>query len=214
MTTALFSELTPDDIKHMADYGVDRTYPKNSILINKGDESDGLYIIFDGRVKIYISGAQGSEVILRYEGPGEFFGELALIDEEPRSASVATVEETRLAYVSRTNFERCVQERSDLAVKLLRSAINRVRSLTDELANCALKNVYQRIQSKLIHLAEERDGVLAIDLRLTHQDIANMVGCGREMVSRVMKKLTDSGYIDVHAKRISILKNLPRNLPA
>lgn len=214
MNTALFSELTPEDIRFIASYGVDRTYPKKSILITKGDESDGLYVIVEGRVKVYISGEQGTEVILRYEGPGEFFGELALIDKEPRSASVATVEDTRVAYVSPSNFERCAHDKPDLAIKLLRSTINRIRQLTEELADSALKNVYQRIKSKLTAMAEEHDDKLMINLRLTHQDIADMVGCDRVMVTKILGKLTDNDYIGVEAKRISILKPLPRNPPA
>lgn len=213
MTTALFSELTPDDLQLIASYGIERTYSKKDTVMHRGDESDGLYVIIEGRVKIFITGEHGSEVILRYEGPGEFFGELALIDKEPRSASVATVEDTRVAYISANNFERCAKDKPEIAVKLLRSTINRIRLLTDELADCALKNVYQRIKSKLIALAEVQDDVLTINLRLTHQNIADMVGCDRVMVTRVINKLTETNHIEINKRIISILKPLPRNLP-
>ena len=209
----LFSELATEDILTIGGYGQTRTYPKNSILIQKGDESDCLYIIQQGRVKIYISDEYGAEIILRYQNPGEYFGELALIDEEPRSASVSTVEESRLTFVSRNRFEECLHKNPDIAVKLVRSMIGRIRDLTGELSDCALKTVYQRVRSKLMQLAHEEDGKWIIQQRLTHQEIAGMVGSGREMVSRLMKKMQDRGYIDVEKRQISIIRELPRNLP-
>lgn len=209
----LFSELSQEDISLMASYGQTRSYSRNSIIINRGDESDCLYIVQNGRVKVYISDEYGAEIILRYEGPGEYFGELSLIDEEPRSASVATVEESRLTYVSRKKFEQCLHAKPEIAVKLIRSMSKRIRSLTEELADCALKTVYQRVRIKLTNMAVQQNGKQIILQRLTHQEIAGMVGSGREMVSRIIKKLQDGGYIEVDKKQISIIKELPRNLP-
>ncbi|HHS84010.1 MAG TPA: Crp/Fnr family transcriptional regulator [Gammaproteobacteria bacterium] len=208
----LFSELSREDISLIASYGQTRSYPRNSIIINKGDESDCLYIVQGGRVKVYVSDEYGAEIILRYEGPGEYFGELALIDEEPRSASVATTEECRLTYVSRAKFEECLHERPEISVKLIRAMSKRIRSLTEELSDCALKTVYQRVRTKLNKMAVQQNGKKTIPQRITHQEIAGMVGSGREMVSRIMKKLQAGGYIEVHKKQISILKDLPRNL--
>ncbi len=209
----LFSDLSPEDISLMASYGQTRSYPRNSIIMNKGDESDCLYVVQKGRVKVYISDEHGSEIILRYEEAGEYFGELSLIDEEPRSASVATIEESRLTYISRKKFEKCLHKNPQIAVKLIRSMSRRIRTLTEELADCALKTVYQRVRIKLTKLAVEQNGKQVILQRLTHQEIAGMVGSGREMVSRIVKKLQDGGYIEVNKKQISIIRTLPRNLP-
>lgn len=210
--TPLFSDLSAEDIEKISEYGQTRSYPKNSILINKGDESDCFYIIKEGKVKIFITDEMGSTIILRYQEAGEYFGELALIDEEPRSASVATVEDSRLTYVSRSRFEECLNENPALAVKLVRYMSKRIRKLTEELSNCALMPVYQRVRTKLMQLAKEEGGTYVIHQRLTHQDLAGLVGCGREMVSRVMGRLQSGGYINIQNKEIAIVKDLPRNL--
>jgi CRP/FNR family cyclic AMP-dependent transcriptional regulator len=208
----LFSDLSAEDIEKISEYGQTRSYPKNSILITKGDESDCFYIIKEGKVKVYISDEMGASIILRYEGPGEYFGELASIDEEPRSASVATIEDSRITYVSRNRFEECLNENPALAVKLVRFMSRRIRKLTEELSNCALMPVYQRVRTKLMQLATEEGDAYVIHQRLTHQDLAGLVGCGREMVSRVMGRLQSGGYIHIENKEISIVKDLPRNL--
>jgi len=209
----LFSELSSRDIDTISSYGQLHTYPRNCILIQKGDESDCLYIVHEGRVKVYVSDEYGAEIILRYQGPGEYFGELALIDEEPRSASVATTEQSRLIYVSRPRFEDCLRDNPEIAVKLVRTMSRRIRDLTEDLSNCALKTVYQRLRSKLNKLAVEQDGRKLIPQRMTHQEIASLVGSGREMISRLMKKLQRGGYIEVRHKQIFIIRELPRNLP-
>ncbi len=210
----LFSEISSEDISFIASYGKTHSYRKNSIIMNKGDESDCLYIVQQGRVKVYISDEYGAEIILRYEGAGEYFGELALVDEAPRSATVETIEDSRLTYVSKSSFEECLHDRPEIAVKLIRAMSQRIRNLTEELSDCALKTVYQRIRTKLTKMSVEQDGVQVISQRLTHQEIANLVGSSREMVSRLMKKLQNDGYISVQKKHISIIKNLPRNMPS
>ncbi len=207
--TPLFSELDPSDIQLIASHGVQRKYPKNSILISEGDESDSLYVILEGSVKIYLSDENGKEVILRIQGDGEYFGDLAMIDSAPHSASVVTLEPTRVSVVSRADFERCVREHNDLAIQLIRSMAGRIRSLTENVRNLALLDVYGRVARTLLNLAEEVDGEQVVTQRLTHQEIANMVGASREMVSRIMKDLVEGGYIELQNKRIHIPKKLP-----
>jgi CRP/FNR family cyclic AMP-dependent transcriptional regulator len=211
--TLLFSELSTDDIALLTEYGSSRRYPKNSILIHKGDESTGVYLINSGRVKVYIGDDMGGEIIFRYQQTGEFFGEMALIDTRPRTASVATVEDTRVVYINSSNFDRCMTENPEFSTKLLRYFIQRISDLSDDLADCALKSVYQRVRDKLPALGVEKDGILVLDQPYTHKDIAGLIGSGREMVSRIMKKLEKGGYLDKRDGRMVILKDLPRNLP-
>ncbi len=208
----IFSELSEQDIACLAEYGIRRRYPRNSILIHKGDECTGLYLIREGRVKVYIGDDMGGEIVFRYQQAGEFFGEMALLDQGPRSASVATVEDTEVIYVSNTAFKRCLSENPDFALKLIRYFIQRIADLTDSLADCALKSVYQRLRAKLPTLAQPENGVLVLDRPYTQQDIAALVGSGREMVNRILKKLERAGYIDKRNGRLVILKDLPRNL--
>lgn len=210
----LFPPLTLDDVDVICSYGTPRQYPKNSILVNKDDESDGVYVIQDGKVRVYISDEFGDEMVFGYLGPGEFFGELAILDNRPRTASVSTLNRTHAFYLGRSKFEKCLAENPDLSLKFIRHMVGRIATLTDELANCALKNVYQRLSDKLIQLAlEDSEGWLIPD-RMTHKELAGLVGSRREMVTRILGKLRDAGYIETASGNlIRILKPLPRNLP-
>lgn len=208
LTSAMtfFSELSLEDLAVMGRYGITRTYPKNSILINEGDLSDTFFIIRYGSVKVYVSDSTGREVILNILGPGEFFGELALIDESPRSASVATLEPACLDVISRVDFFHCLKKHPDLILKLMPSMCQRIRELTDQVKTMALLDVYGRIIQLLKSLAVERHGKKVIAQRLTHQDIANRVGASREMVSRILKDLVEGGYLEFTVDRQIVLK--------
>lgn len=206
----LFSELGSEHADMLTQHGTVRSYPRHAVLVNEGDQSESLYVILEGRVKVYVSDEDGKEAILDIMDKGEFFGELALLDEEPRSASVMTLEATRCLIISRAEFNRCLSEHPDLALSLIRILARRVRVLTNNVKNLALMDVYGRVAHTLLSLAKPADeGVLAIDQKLTHQDIANMVGASREMVSRILKDLTTGGYIAVRDRTITIGEKLP-----
>lgn len=194
----------------VASYGVRRSYSKNTILVNEGDPSEMFYIILTGKVKVYLSDEKGKEVLLNMGGPGEYFGELAIIDDAPRSASVMTLEPCQMAVVSKAGFERCLAEHPGFALGLIRTLVKRVRSLTDQVKGLALLDVYGRVAHTLLNLATEQQGELVIEQRLTHQEIANMVGASREMVSRILKDLSTGGYIRIEDRKMVI----PRQLPA
>ncbi len=206
----LFGELTSDDLEAIASCAVTRTYPKHAVVVTEGDDSRCFYLIREGRVKIYVSDEQGREAILNTQGPGEYFGELSLIDEAPRSASIMTLEPTKLQSVSYADFQRCLETNPALAMKLVRGMARRVRDLTELVKNLALNDVYGRISRTLAKLASERDGQLIIERPITHQELANMVGASREMVSRIMRELTIGHYIEIKDKHITIPRPLPR----
>ena len=209
-SSPLFSDLSQVDINFIASRGNTKTIPKNTILLNEGDESDFLCVILQGQVKVFVSEENGKEVILNIQGPGEYFGELSLIDEVPRSASVITSKRSRIVFISRAEFETCLVDNPTLALKLIRSLTQRVRELTDIVKNLALHDVYGRVARTLLKLAHMQGGRLIVDQRLTHQEIANMVGASREMVSRILKDLHTGGYIEIKNKVITISGKLPR----
>ena len=200
-----FSHFSRDDILKIAEHGLTRLYSGQSIIIYEGDDSDALYVILEGKVKVFVSDDTGKEIILNIQGPLEYFGELSLIDRAPRSASVMTMERTRVAYLSRSSFEQCLAENPSLALKLLSSMVQRVRSLTSVVKGLALREVHGRVVHTLMKLARAQDGKLIIEQRLTHRDIADMVGASREMVSRVMRDLTAAGYIVTDRRFIKAL---------
>lgn len=207
---ALFSALNENVLEAIAQHAVNRTYPKNSVVINEGDNSDSLYIILSGKVKVYLSDENGKEIIIGIQQPGDYFGELALIDEEPRAASIMTLEKSSFSVISKGNFHQYLLGHPDAALMLLRDLAQRLRSDTGIVKSLALMDVYGRLAKTLIDLSNETDdGKLVIEQKFTHQDLANMVGSSREMVSRILKDLSTGGYISVDHKVITINEKLP-----
>jgi len=205
----LFAGLPESDLQAISSLSVTRQFPKNTLVICEGDHSDSLYVILSGKVKVFLNDEDGREVTLNLQGPGEYFGELALLDEAPRSASVITVEETRLAVLAKSAFDQCMEKNPKMALQVTRGLARRLRELTENVRSLALMDVYGRVARTLLELAEERDGKLVVTQRLTQRDIASMVGASREMVSRILRDLTRGGYITTRNRVITINERLP-----
>jgi CRP/FNR family cyclic AMP-dependent transcriptional regulator len=206
----LFRGLSPDALAKIEGRCVSRNYPRNAVVISEGDEATSMYIILSGSVKVYHTDADGKETILNTQGPGTHFGELALVDESPRSASVITTEPSRLLVLSKTAFRECIEEYPEVSYLLIKSLAQQVRRLT-ETVNMMGRDVYGRIKTLFEGLAVEKDGALVIDQHMTQQDIASRIASSREMVSRVLKELKGGGYIEELDKQIVIKKKLPAN---
>lgn len=185
--------------------GKKRFYPKNTIILSEGDPSSCLYVIHSGRLKAFLADEQGREIVLNIMEPGEYFGEMALIDNEVRSASVMTMEDSQLTVVTKENFNDCLAKNPKLVTPLMLGLIKRLRISTRKVGSLALMDVYGRVASALLQLAKEQDGKLVIREKLTHQEIANIVGASREMVSRIMHDLAQGGYISVDGKKQIVL---------
>jgi len=197
------------DLSDFAKHAVTRTFPKNTVVVSEGDQTDSLYIVVSGRVRIYVSDDKGKEIVLNESGPGEYFGEMVL-DEGPRSASVMTLEPTQFLVVPKEDFKEFVAKSPEFSLHLIRKLIRRVRALTNDVKSLALMDVYGRVARMLLDLAVERDGVLVIESRPTQQEMANRVGASREMISRILGDLAGGGYIEVERDRIKIARTLPR----
>lgn len=206
---SLFAGLSEADRDAINKLAVTRSYAKNTLVMCEGDRSDSLYILLSGKVKVFLSDEEGKEVTLNTQGPGEYFGELAMLDEAPRSASVITVEDTKLAVISKAAFDECLEKNPKIALTLIRGLARRLRELTENVRNLALMDVYGRVARTLLDLAEEKDGKLVISQKLTQREIASMVGASREMVSRILRDLSVGGYITIENRVITINERLP-----
>lgn len=205
----MFSELAPQETEKLTKNCTTRIYPANTILISEGDYTDSLYVVLEGEVKVYASDQHGKEVILNILGPGEYFGELALLDDEPRSASVKTMNPTKVIVITKHDFRNCLATNSEMGYNLIKALIRQVRSLTGNVKSLALMDVYGRVAHTLLDLAKDVDGKMLIQQKLTHQDIADIVGASREMVSRILKDLINGGYITIKNKIVTINEKLP-----
>jgi CRP/FNR family transcriptional regulator, cyclic AMP receptor protein len=199
--------LRPEDLKALAAQGVVRSFRSRTVLISEGDASDSFYIILSGRVKVFVSDAHGKEIVLATEGPGDYFGEMAL-DDQPRSASVITLESSRIAIIPRAKLLDFIATHPGFAVDLVHKLIRRIRVLTESVRCLALMDVHSRVARLLVDLAGASGNSHIVE-RLTQQDIASRVGASREMISRVMKDLIANGYIAVDKKQITILRPPP-----
>ena len=205
-----FLGLSESEIAALSGRAITRAFAKNTIILNEGDETDSLYIILSGRVKVFLSNEEGREIVLDTQGPGEYFGEMVL-DEGPRSASVMTLEPCRFQLIPRDDVKALMQSHPDFAMHLVRKLIYRARVLTEHVKSLALQNVYGRFAKLLNEMAVEQDGKRVLQEKLSQQEIANRVGASREMINRIVKDLTTGGYISVEGQRIVILKPLPAN---
>jgi len=208
-TVSLFASLDDEERDLLLSHVNTRSFPKNTIIITEGDQSDSLYIVNEGQIKIYVSDEEGREMLLNVLEPGDYFGELALIDKEPRSASAITMSNARLSIISGPDFRDVLRKHPEMSIKLLSALVVRLREVTETVRRLALLDVYGRVTTTLLSLAREDGGQKRIEPKLTQQDIANMVGASREMVSRIMKDLKTGGYIETTRDAIVILKRLP-----
>jgi CRP/FNR family transcriptional regulator, cyclic AMP receptor protein len=205
---SLFADVPPHFLEQLEKLSVLRKYAKNTVLVTEGDDSTHLYIIRKGTASAYLNNDDGRQVNLNYMHDGDYFGELSLIDGKPRSASVITVTDCEIILVSKTNFHELLGKYPEFAMVLLTELTRRVRELTDSVKDMALLDVYGRVSSALEKLSDEKKRIH--NPKVTHQDIANMVGSSREMVSRIMKQLLIGDYIEQCPGYIEIKKSLPR----
>lgn len=203
----LFSGLDNGELEALARVGTHKSFGKSAHLIHQGADGQSLYFILRGKVKVALADQDGREITLSLLHPGDFVGEMALIDDEPRSASVVAVEATDCFVLSRREFRQCLASNSDLALNLIKNLCRRLRATDRQVGDLALRDVYERVMRTLQQLARRERDRHVIPERLSQQEIANMVGASREMVNRVLRELTQDGRIEVTDGQIVILGN-------
>ena len=202
-TVPLFNGLDRIELERFAEVTREKSYPKGSVILFEDDPGDSLFVVRDGRVKVVLIGEDGREVILGVLGVGEYFGELSLIDDRPRSAHVIAMEDSNLLVLRREDFRKRVESSPSVAWSLLTELSRRLRRADDKIGGLVLLDVPGRIARLLLDLAEEA-GSTTIEKPLTHQTIAQMIGASRETVSRAMKDFQDAGWITVERRRIAL----------
>jgi CRP/FNR family cyclic AMP-dependent transcriptional regulator len=207
----LFSNLSNEHLELLSTQACHLSYAKNRVVIAEGDCSDSLYIVKQGRIRIYISDSDGREMLLNELSAGDYFGELSLIDHEPRSASAKTLCDCEVSVITSEDFMRCLNNNPEMAVSLTRELAKRLRVATNSQRQLALMDVYGRLKATLLALSTDEGGVSKVEPKPTQQELANMIGASREMVSRIFKNLKADGYIETSKTSITIRKSLPDN---
>jgi CRP/FNR family cyclic AMP-dependent transcriptional regulator len=200
----------PDDALHaLAMKAKPATFPKQTTIITEGEESSSLYIILSGKVRVFSSDNKSKEIHLLTQEPGSCFGELALLTNEPRSASVVALEKTLCGVISKSDFNHWVTLHPEVAINLLGVLAEKIRSLTQKVKQLALSNVYERTIKVLLEMATPQGDILVIDTRPTQYELATRVGSSREMINKIMQELIKGGYIVIDDKALKIVKKLP-----
>jgi CRP/FNR family transcriptional regulator, cyclic AMP receptor protein len=202
----LFSLLTNDQASAIADSVVKRRFRRGEIIVEHGKKTNALFILLTGRARVLTSDARGREVILAVLNPGNYVGEMSLIDNEPHSATVRAEVQTDMLILGRAEFARCLPENSSLSYAILRGLVQRLRSADRQIESLALLDVYGRVARSLLDMAEDDGENKIIRNKVSRQDLAKIVGASREMVSRVMKDLEDRGIVETQENGSVILK--------
>ena len=208
-----FTQLNDLELDVVRAVAAEKSYPKNAVVLTEGEMGDSLYMIQSGKVKVFIGDEDGREIILKILGPGDFFGEMSMIDKQARSASVNTSEASTFLVLTHAAFEKCVEQSPRIANMVMRILAQRVREADRKIGTLALMDVYGRVASTLLELSVYTNGKLMVAEKLSQQDLANMVGASREMVNRILKDLSDRGFISIESKTITIInRELPPSL--
>jgi len=205
----LLSVLSESELVLLTKVVARKSYARGSQILRAGDPTDSLYILISGRAKVFMSDFDGKEVILAILGPNEFVGEMGLIDNSPRSASVMALESCEVVCISKSDFKRCLSENFDMAMTVMRGLVKRLRDADNQVGSLALMDVFGRVARLLLETAQIVEGEKVVTRKLSKQDIARMIGASREMVSRVMKHLQEAGYIELRGDNIVIRENIP-----
>ena len=197
----LFSKVREEDLYALAQVVIERRFPKNATIVEEGLPGDYMYVIREGRVKVTKASTDGREKILDFFDAGNFFGDMALFDQEPRSASVKTVEPSRLLALSRRDVLEVLRRSPDLALAVIQVLTQRLRLTGEQASSMSFLRVKARTEGLLERIAQEQEDGRRLTPALTHQQIADMIGTSRETVTRVVKQLKQDAWLDQEGKR-------------
>ncbi len=206
--TRLFGTLHHNVHASLARLAVPRTYDKGQLIFFEGDAGDSMYVVADGSVKLFLNSLQGDEIVLVTVQPAETFGELAVLDGAPRSASAAALEPTTLIAITRTALLDVMSDHRELGERVLSSIGGLLRRLTEQTADLVFLDLPGRVAKLLARIATERgrdeNGDIVVDLGVTQSDLARMVGGSRQSVNQALKDLERTGAISLDGSSVRI----------
>ncbi len=206
----LFSMLTATQAESVSDAVIKSRFKRGEEIVEQGKKSNALFIMLTGRARVITTDKRGREVILATMQPGDYVGEMSLIDNEPHSATVRAEVQTDVLVLGRLEFARCLPENSSMAYAVMKGLVQRLRHADRQIESLALMDVYGRVARALLEFASpDADGHAVIRDKVSRQDLAKMVGASREMVSRVMKDLEERGVIETQDNGSVVIKDRP-----
>jgi CRP/FNR family transcriptional regulator/CRP/FNR family cyclic AMP-dependent transcriptional regulator len=204
----LLANLPPDAHRRLAGVARRRSYRRGEVIFHQGDPGDSLHFLTEGRVKVVLDAETGEEAVIAILAPGDCFGELSLIDGEPRSATVVTLEPVQTVSLARGDFMTFIRDSPQLAESLMVTLAGMVRKADESMADLVFLDLEGRLVKKLLELAEAHgrdvDGAVEIELPMTQEDLAAMIGATRASVNKLLGWYEDHGAIQRRGRRIAI----------
>ena len=204
----LFAGLADEDIRGLMALAKRRTFRSGEVIFHREDPGQVLYVIKEGKVKISLISPDGQEISLVVFGKGECFGEFAILDGLPRSADAVALEKVECYTLQRSDFHNAIMKNPKIAIQIIEVLTMRLRSTDQMVEDLIFLDVYGRVAKKLLELADTHgtkvDDGTRIDVRLTQQEIASMVGASRESVNKVMGYFTDKNFISTDKHKITL----------
>lgn len=205
---SIFSDLPEEDIRELMSSAKRRAFRGGEVIFHRDDPGQVLYMIKEGKVKICIISPDGQEISLAVLGKGEYFGEFALLDGLPRSADAIAMEKVECYTLQRSDFHNAIMRNPRIAILVLEALTKRLRQTDQMVEDLIFLDVYGRVAKKLLELADTHgvkvDDGIRIDVRLTQQELASMVGASRESVNKVLGYFTEKNFISTDKHRITL----------
>ena len=208
-SVSLFWELSKEELGHIADKMVSSHFENGNYIFLEDSEGEKCFFVVEGSVKVTRLSKDGREVILTIMNPGDFFGEMSLLDGESRSANVIALEKTEVLTLNREDFLVVLHEYPTIAIQLVKEMAGRLRKSDRQIASLSLSDAEKRITMCIIRFADDqgiiKNGKVSIPKTPIQQDIANMAGTSRETVSRALSILEKEKLIERHGRELIIL---------
>ncbi len=202
----MFSDLSADDLSALAAMVTLRQFPKGSFVISQNDKGSVMYLLVAGRVKVSLASPEGKELALNYLEAPSHFGEMSLVDAEPRSADVIAVTDVEVLSLDAKDLSAAIQVQPKLALTLIATLSRRVRNLIGRLEDMAFHDATHRVMRVLLNVATasyEARGVPVVE-GLTHYEVATLAGTSRETASRVISQLAKDGVVGTKGRRVIV----------
>ncbi|MBE3572564.1 MAG: Crp/Fnr family transcriptional regulator [Moorella humiferrea] len=205
----VFADLSPEELQHIASLAQVRRYRKNMYIFMQGEPGDAIYFVKKGAIKLFQVLEDGREKILHFVREGEIFAEVLLFEGGPYPATAETLEDSEVGIIRNADMERLLSRHGEMAVKIIKVMSRRLRRAQEHIRDLALKGAYGRLASTLLQLAKDygtprADGV-TIELNLSQQELASLIGTSRETVARILSDFKRLGAVGVERQRITIL---------
>lgn len=205
----VFQNLDPEELELLCANSYAKLYEKGEVIFFENDSVKKLYLLINGKVKLSMLSAEGKEKVLTILQEGDIFGELSLFDEDPHPLTAEVVDDARLLIIPWKEMEKMIQNRPSLAIKIIEALSKKTRLLTSQVRELVFQDAAGRLASLISRLAEDfgreiEEGTV-IDLVLTHQEIANLIGSSRVTVTKLINKFIDEGMITIKKRKIIII---------